>query len=253
MYNPTISIVTICYNAANTITRTLQSISEQSYEHIEYIIIDGASSDNTLELIARYAPQSKVYSQKDKGIYDAMNKGLHLSTGDYVWFVNAGDALFSADTVRSIVTQLALQSEPADIIYGDTMLVNQEGEHLGLRRLRPPMRLTAESFAWGMLVCHQAFICRRSIAPEYDLKYRYSADVDWCINAMRLATNYLFIDAPIVLYLNEGTTTRHRWASLRERFDIMSRHYGLIPTTLRHFCFPIRLLCQKILSVIKGQ
>lgn len=252
MQEPVISVITVCYNAANSLVRTLTSVSEQTYPDIEYIIIDGASTDESLSLVRRYAPKASVYSEPDKGIYDAMNKGLRRATGDYVWFINAGDAFYRPDTVQMLVECLQQHGTLADIVYGDTMLIDNSGGELGLRRLRPPRRLSAESFAWGMLVCHQAFVCKRSIAPEYDLRYRYSADVDWCIRAMRLAENYLFIDnPPIARYLHEGTTTQHRWVSLGERFDVMRRHYGLVSTLLRHIVFPMRLIGQKLLAMLR--
>ena len=97
---PRISIITICYNAASTITRTLRSVSAQTYPNIQYLIIDGASKDNTLELVRELAPEAEIYSERDKGIYDAMNKGLDRATGDYVWYVNAGDALASPPPLR---------------------------------------------------------------------------------------------------------------------------------------------------------
>lgn len=243
---PRISVITVCYNAEQTIERTLRSVAEQTYRHIEYIVIDGASLDGTLSLVAQYAPQARVLSEPDRGIYDAMNKGLRLATGDYVWFINAGDAFFASDTVAEAVRRMQTLPGLPDIVYGDTMLIDAEGRSLGLRRLRPPAQLSADSFRSGMLVCHQAFVCRRGLAPEYDLRYRYSADVDWCIRAMRGANTYLFIPKPLALYLSEGTTSAHRWASLCERFDVMRRHYGLSSTLLRHLLFPFRLIYQKL-------
>ena len=100
---PRITIITICYNAASTISRTLRSVQAQTYPHLEYLVIDGASRDTTLELVEELAPRAQVYSEPDRGIYDAMNKGLARATGDYVWYVNAGDALAKATTVEDLV------------------------------------------------------------------------------------------------------------------------------------------------------
>jgi len=169
---PRISIITICYNAASTITRTLSSVSAQTYPNIQYLIIDGASKDNTLELVRELAPEAEIYSERDKGIYDAMNKGLDRATGDYVWYVNAGDALPSPTTVEELVADAFAGGQMPDVIYGDTRLIDSEGKELGLRRLRPPHELTWRSFEEGMLVCHQAFIVRRTLAPLYNLRYR---------------------------------------------------------------------------------
>ncbi len=234
---PTITIITICYNAQATITRTLESIQAQTYTELEYLVIDGASKDATLELVAQLAPRALVFSERDHGLYDAMNKGLKRATGDYVWYINAGDALPSPTTVEELVADAFAGGQMPDVIYGDTRLIDSEGKDLGLRRLRPPHELTWRSFEEGMLVCHQAFIVRRTLAPLYNLRYRFSSDVDWCIRVLKEAKHCYFIDRPIALYLNEGTTTANHRASLIERFEIMSEHYGLWRTLLKHLRF----------------
>lgn len=234
---PRISIITICYNAASTITRTLRSVSAQTYPNIQYLIIDGASKDNTLELVRELAPEAEIYSERDKGIYDAMNKGLDRATGDYVWYVNAGDALASPTTVEDLVRATCTGDSLPDVLYGDTRLIDAEDYDLGLRRLRPPHQLDWRSFRSGMLVCHQAFVAKRSISPHYDLRYRFSADVDWCIRVLKEAKTTAFYPEPIALYLNEGTTTANHRASLIERFHVMRHHYGLVTTVLQHLRF----------------
>lgn len=234
---PRISIITICYNAASTISRTLRSVSAQTYPNIQYLIIDGASKDNTLELVRELAPEAEVYSERDKGIYDAMNKGLDRATGDYVWYVNAGDALVSPTTVEDLIRATCTGDSLPDVLYGDTRLIDAEGHDLGLRRLRPPHQLDWRSFRSGMLVCHQAFVAKRSISPHYDLRYRFSADVDWCIRVLKEAKTTAFYPEPIALYLNEGTTTANHRASLIERFHVMRHHYGLVTTVLQHLRF----------------
>ena len=100
-----VSIITVCFQAEQTIERTLRSVSRQTYPHIEYIIIDGASRDNTLNLVHEISPQAICISEPDKGIYDAMNKGLRQATGEYVWFLNAGDALPKEDTVETMLAE----------------------------------------------------------------------------------------------------------------------------------------------------
>ena len=234
---PRISIITICYNAASTISRTLRSVSAQTYPNIQYLIIDGASKDNTLELVRELAPEAAIYSERDKGIYDAMNKGLDRATGDYVWYLNAGDALVSPTTVEDLVRATCTGDSLPDVLYGDTRLIDAEDRDLGLRRLRPPHQLDWRSFRSGMLVCHQAFVAKRTISPHYDLSYRFSADVDWCIRVLKEAKTTAFYPEPIALYLNEGTTTANHRASLIERFHVMRHHYGLVTTVLQHLRF----------------
>jgi len=261
------SFVTICYNAAPVIGRTLDSILHQSYPGIEHIIIDGASADDTLNIIRKYEDDNReadnehtvvVVSEPDKGIYDAMNKGLRMATGDYVCFMNAGDCLHTEDTVEQIVAAASLDADGADesllpgVVYGDTVLVDDEGHYLGPRHLSVPEKLTWRSFLHGMLVCHQSFYARRDIAQatEYDLAYRYSADVDWCIRVMKEcdARGLQLVNAGTVLtdYLKEGQTTLHHRDSLKERFRVMARHYGTIPTTAMHCWFAVRAAARRI-------
>ena len=104
---PTFSIITITYNAVRLVEQTLLNVLSQSYPNIEYIVIDGGSTDGTVDIIRRYESGLAYWvSEPDKGIYDAMNKGLQKATGDYVWFINAGDTLCSSDTVQSVVSKL---------------------------------------------------------------------------------------------------------------------------------------------------
>ena len=237
---PKFSIITITYNAESTLEPTIRSVVGQDYPDIEYLIVDGASKDGTMAIAQRYADRiASLVSEPDKGLYDAMNKGLERATGDYVWFLNAGDTIHSADTVSHIAAQIRAGELP-DVIYGQTALVDANRTFLGMRRLSAPERLDWRSFRRGMLVCHQAFIARRAIAEPYDLRYRFSADFDWCIRVMKQSRLLLNTHLILADYLNEGVTTANRRASLRERYDIMCRYYGTLPTILRHLGFALR-------------
>jgi glycosyltransferase involved in cell wall biosynthesis len=256
----TITYVTITYNAAAVLQRTLDSVLVQDYPDIVHLIIDGASTDGTLAMVQDYIERSnaadnghrvQVSSEPDKGIYDAMNKGLRSLDGDYVCFLNAGDFLPSPDTVSRIVGMLQGQcsmsngSMPA-VLYGDTDIVDGEGRFLHHRRLAPPENLTWKSFRRGMLVCHQAFYARTdfAIATPYDQQYRYSADVDWCIRVMKAAAKenvpLLNLHMVVASYTKEGQTTLHHRESLWERYRVMEHHYGRIQTFFLHCWFVVR-------------
>lgn len=258
-----ITYVTITYNAAKVLQRTLDSVLQQDYPNIVHLIIDGASTDDTLKLVDDYIARSnaaenghriQVTSEPDKGIYDAMNKGLRSLDGDYVCFLNAGDFLPSPDTVSKIAEaatnthhQTPNTQLPA-VLYGDTDIVDGEGRFLHHRRLSPPENLSWKSFKQGMLVCHQAFYARTdfAIATPYDMQYRYSADVDWCIRVMKAAEkeNIPLLNLKMVVanYTQEGQTTLHHRESLCERYKVMEHHYGRIQTCLLHVWFVIRAL-----------
>ena len=237
---PLLTIITICYNAEATIAPTLRSLAEQSDQSFEYLVIDGASQDKTLSFVQTLYPRATVHSEPDHGLYDAMNKGLRHATGTYIWYLNAGDTLRTPDTVRTVCA--ALETHQPDLLYGDTMIVNGTYQDLHPRRLRPPHRLTQRAFANGMLICHQAFIPRRKLAPLYDLRYRYSADYDWCIKIIDAIQSQYRIDDYLVNYLNEGVTTRNHRASLLERLRIMARRYGWFTALTRHVSF---LFCRQ--------
>ncbi len=244
-----ISVITITYNAARTLQRTLDSVLSQTYPHVEHLIIDGASKDDTLRIAEQYQAASPheviIQSEPDKGLYDAMNKGLQRATGDYVVFLNAGDSFYASDTLESVVK--AIGSHLPAVIYGDTAITDSEGRFLHLRRHRPPQTLTWRSFKQGMLVCHQAFYARLDIARQfpYNLKYRHSADVDWCIRIMKEADRQglPLVNANAILanFEEGGDTTQHHRDSLFERFHVMATHYGYIQTFLLHCWFVVRL------------
>ncbi len=248
-----LSIITVTYNAEYTLERTLKSVQEQTYSHIEHVIIDGNSLDGTVELIQKYDNESMVWiSEPDKGLYHAMNKGIAMASGHYLCFLNAGDTFFANNSVESIMSipnkccnlhkqGMTPQNIP-DIIYGETAIVDNNGKFLHMRRLKAPKTLNWESFKRGMVVCHQAFIVKRDLAKEYDTQYRFSSDFDWCIEVMKRSIIIHNTNIVLINYLNEGITTYNRKASLKERYSIMVKHYGHLSTFLHHIWFVIRAL-----------
>ena len=241
--HPKFSIITVTYNAGKVLEDTIQSVVFQTYRNVEYIIVDGGSTDNTLDVVHKYQERiCKVISEPDKGLYDAMNKGIRMATGDYLCFLNAGDELHENETLQKIVYTLKGKEMP-DVIYGETAIVDEEGHFLHMRRLSTPKHLHWKSFKEGMLVCHQAFLTRRelALANPYDLRYRFSADFDWCIRIMKQSKYLHNTHLTLIDYLNEGMTTQNHKASLKERFRIMTKHYGWISTILHHGWFVIRL------------
>lgn len=243
---PKFSVITVCYNAQATLEDTIQSVIAQTYHHVEYIIVDGASKDRTLSIINRYRDRiTTVVSEPDKGLYDAMNKGLRLATGDYVCFLNAGDSFHEDDTLQQMVHTLRELTELPDVLYGETALVDAEGHFVRMRRLQTPEHLTWHSFRQGMLVCHQAFFAKRTLAEPYDLRYRFSADFDWCIRIMKKSKVLHNTHLTLIDYLEEGMTTRNHKASLHERFRIMAKHYGWLSTVAHHAWFVVRAVIKK--------
>jgi glycosyltransferase involved in cell wall biosynthesis len=248
------TIITCTYDASKYIDRTLESVRGQSYPHIEHFIIDGVSKDDTVKKAQTYAYDSHypviVKSEPDKGLYDAMNKGIQLAKGNYIIFLNAGDVFYEEDTLTNIAEQLKDKPLPG-VIYGDTDIVDDNGNFIRKRRLAPPEKLSWKSFKQGMLVCHQSFYARTDIAKQvpYNLHYRYSADVDWCIRIMKEAEKQGLelwnTHKTLCSYLEGGMTEKSHRASLKERFMVMSDHYGMLTTILQHLWFVVRAIIKR--------
>ena len=254
------TIITCTYQAEKEIERTLRSVLEQTYKDIEHLIVDGASTDATLPLAHTYVTESQaqnnghqvmVTSEPDKGLYDAMNKGLKHATGDYVLFLNAGDTFPSESTLTQVAACAKGTSVLPGVLYGDTDIVDNEGRFVRHRRLSPPKKLSWKSFMQGMVVCHQAFYARTDLAKQvpYQLKYRYSADVDWCIRVMKVAQKQGLplcnVQTVVANYLDGGMTEKNHKASLKERFRVMESHYGYLPTLFMHAWFAVRSVLKK--------
>lgn len=240
---PLITVITITYNASQTLPITMKSVSEQTFTDFEHLVVDGASEDDTIMIARRMGrPDVKIVSEPDNGLYDAMNKGLRMARGLYMIFLNSGDSFHEPDTLQHFAA--AIRAKTPDIIYGDTDIVSIEGKRLGSRHLSAPEILTLDSFSNGMLICHQAFMVRKAIAPGYDTDYRFSADYDWtirCIKASRPG-NRVNLRRVVVDYLSDGLSDRNKKESLVERFRIMAHHYGALRALWKHLCFIPRAL-----------
>jgi glycosyltransferase involved in cell wall biosynthesis len=231
VFKPKLSIISVVYNNVRDIERTVKSVVNQTYSNIEYIVIDGASTDGTLDVLYRYQLQiAKLVTEKDKGIYDAMNKGLALATGDYVLFMNSGDELYAHDTVA----QVFASADDADIYYGETEMIDDAGNSLGQRRHKAPARFTWRDFKYGMSISHQAIYIRRALVEPYKPQYQLSADIDWILTAAKKARKVVNVNRYVAKYLVGGMSKKKHRQSLLERFDIMKRHYGLLLTVFNH-------------------
>jgi glycosyltransferase involved in cell wall biosynthesis len=247
--SPKITIVTVVYNARQLIEQTIQSVLQQTYPSIEYIIIDGDSTDGTVQLIEKYRSQLALFlSEKDAGIYDAMNKGLKKAKGEYILFLNAGDLLAGPDSIAAVFND----TSNAGVYYGNTKIINKHGNIIGDRRLKPPSKLNWKSLRFGMCVSHQSFIAKRILCEPYDLNYKISADIDWVIRILKKSQHTVNVNKTISMFLEGGTSSKDRKRALKERFKIMIKHYGFIPTVFNHLYilarYPLHLLFRKSMS-----
>jgi glycosyltransferase involved in cell wall biosynthesis len=228
---PILSVITVVYNNVIDIERTILSVLNQTYKEIEYIVVDGKSTDGTLAIIEKYKDRiATLISEKDNGIYDAMNKGLAAASGDYVIFMNSADEFYATDTVMNVFTA----ADDADIYYGETEMIDDQGNSLGQRRHKAPATFTWRSFKYGMSISHQAIYIKRSLVELYDPQYQLSADIDWILRAAKKAKTIVNVNRYVAKYQVGGMSKLKHRQSLAERFDIMKRHYGLLPTIFSH-------------------
>lgn len=245
---PLISIITVVYNGEKYLAETIQSVINQTYDNIEYIIIDGGSTDGTLDIIRKYEDAIDYWiSEQDRGIYDAMNKGLQVCSGDYVWFINAGDMIFGNNTVKTMIQFCC----DADVFYGDNQLINQNGENVKVAKA--PSEVNWRSFLHGMVVSHQAMVIRKSLIKPYDLQYKYVSDHDWVINSLKKAEKICNIHTPMSKYLLGGFSDQNFYGCWNDKFKIVKKHYGFpgyLLTLWYYFIARTKLVIKKILNKI---
>ena len=235
-----ISIITVIFNSKSSLEKTIKSITEQEYKDIEYIIIDGGSTDGTVDIIKKYEKFISVWiSEHDKGIYDAMNKGLEKATGDYVWFLNAGDEIYSHDTLNYINN---IEGN-ADAFYGEVEYVDDEGKNLGTRTLKkPPENLSWEDLKKGMVVSHQSLIVKREKAVYYNLDYNYCADIDWMIRTLKNCNTIVNTKKILSKFLIGGYSKSNIIKSNKERFRILRNHFSLFKVLKSHVYLSVKFL-----------
>jgi glycosyltransferase involved in cell wall biosynthesis len=253
---PVFSIITVVYNGVDLLPGTVASVRRQGYPHIEYIIVDGGSTDGTVDLIRHYAaemPGLVWISEPDKGLYDAMNKGLRMATGDFVWFLNCGDTLHAVDTVEKVAAKAGPHT---GVLYGETLLVDDARRPAGtmseLSTRKRPEHLVWRSYLGGMLVVHQAFVARRQLAPQY-IDGNLCADYDWCIRILKSSSENVDTGLIMADYLMGGISKQRHRESLIDRFKVMRRHFGILPTLLAHFWIVLRAFWHRLRRWRRGR
>lgn len=219
------SIVTVVYNGEKTIEQTILSIINQSYKNIEYIIVDGNSEDKTLEIIERYKDKiTKIVSEKDNGLYDAMNKSFNLATGDYIWFINSGDEIFTSYTISDIVKKIEKENILPDIMYGRTALYNNNKELIKVPRV--PKKIDSYTFTKGMPVSHQGFIVSKKIVEYYNLNYKSASDQDWIIRLLKKTRNVFNLEMIVSKYILGGSSYKNFLLNWKERLKIIKSYFN---------------------------
>ncbi len=199
-----VSIITVCYNSEKTIERTIKSVLSQNYANIEYIVVDGNSKDSTVQIIERYKDSiQKIVSEKDEGIYDAINKGIFMSTGDIVGILNSDD-IFVNQNIISDVASVFLEKPQLDSIIGNIAFINNKEQ---IVRVYNSKNWTPNKFAYGFMPPHPSFYCKRDLFHKfggYKKGYKIAADYELLIRFLKIHQISYYQLNTIMVYMNLG-------------------------------------------------
>ena len=215
-----ITVITVAYNSGSTIADTLRSVAEQHHPDVEHIVIDGGSTDNTVELVQRLGRDGTLLlSEPDTGIYDAMNKGLQLASGDFVGFLNADDMFAGAATLETMAKPMV----QADMVYGDLVYVHQNDTGRVIRHWRSG-RFERSRLRYGWMPPHPTFYVRRShlAGMQFDLRYRIAADYDFMLKQLTLPTARVAYVPEVLVRMRTGGASNR---SLRALWQKSSEDY----------------------------
>lgn len=218
--NVKITVATVTYNAANTLKDTIESVLGQTYENLEYIVVDGASKDNTLDIIRSYGDRIKWISEPDTGIYDAMNKALQMASGDYLIFMGADDVFYSKETLQKVVENIV---DKDSIFYGK-VIRSHSGVTYG-HQVTSNLDISKEN------ICHQCIFYPKAIYKnkKYDLQYRIYADnvYNWELYSAN-SSRFRYMDVIVTLFNEEGVSGGRNDAVFKKNeYKLVSKLFGL--------------------------
>jgi glycosyltransferase involved in cell wall biosynthesis len=245
--NKKISIITVCFNAEKTIEETIKSVLSQTYKNIEYIIVDGKSTDSTLKIVGKYKKKiSKIVSEKDKGLYDAMNKGVRKASGEIIYFLNADDVLVDKHVIREVMEEF--EREELDLVYGDVdFYYPEEKETVRISRIA-----SLEEIKKGNMPPHQGSFIKKEWLKKYpfDLSYKSSADFDFFAKFLKEKPKTKKINK-IIARMQIGGVSSGK-ISYKETQNVMKRHFGKIAyykIKTKHTIFNILKKIFKLLKI----
>ncbi|MBI4707263.1 MAG: glycosyltransferase [Candidatus Omnitrophica bacterium] len=222
-----VSIITVCYNAANCIEEAIKSVLAQSYKKIEYIIVDGQSTDGTMDIIDKYRDRiSTVISERDNGIWDAMNKGIRTAQGDIIYFLNSDDRLYDNDVINDVIKEIDADPE-AGLFYGKVRFVNVP------RELEPYINevrhIETKNDFLSQGICHQSIFTKKWVFDKagcFNTKYLY-ADFDWLLSVYDSSVKMKLMDRYICFYYYMGFSFKNANDKVMERAEIIYKHFPL--------------------------
>jgi glycosyltransferase involved in cell wall biosynthesis len=243
-----ISIVTVCYNSEETIRDTIKSVLEQTYQNIEYVIVDGGSTDNTLSIIDEYKQRIAVFkSEPDDGIYDAMNKGVRLSSGDYVGILNSDDLFYDINVVSNMVDVINQNNMDCDGVYGDLVFVDRKNTN-DIKRSYLSDNFKVWMLRFGLIFPHPTFYVKRSAFEKfgyYKLDYRVAADFELMVRFIGAEVKLIRNPRKMVKMRLGGISTTGFWWRIHQNMEIVRacRENGIYTNIIFVLCkIPYKLL-----------
>ena len=224
--NTKISIITVTYNAEDSLEETIESVISQEYNGLEYLIIDGGSTDGTLKIIKKYEKYITFWiSEPDDGIYDAMNKGLRSAQGEWINFLNSGDQYYDNNIIMNISNEI--DKGDVVLIYGDILLLDENG--IPIRKLIAG-RMNQTSLRKSMVACHQAIFMKKKYAVKYNIELKYNADYEWVLRSIysRKNAKTVYIKMPFVKYKLGGYSDSDFKENFKEYRGIVKNYFGAI-------------------------
>ncbi len=237
MHKPLISLITVVFNGESFIEETLRSAVAQTYSNIELVIIDGGSTDNTLKIAKQFQPHiGTLVSEKDKGIYDAMNKGIKAAKGEWVYFLNAGDCFYNNEVLATIFDK---ELAGIDLVYAKVQTIN---EPTGVNYINgQPVKLA--DFYYKYPICHQAAFFRRTVFDQlgfYNDTYKLVADSEWFVRFFMSGKHQsLFIDEIVAYYDIQGASYHKRMLSQRELLRYSNQYFPFLIALINRIMYPI--------------
>lgn len=206
-YYPKISIVTVCFNSAKTIEQTILSVINQTYKNIEYIIIDGKSTDGTVDIIRKYQDKIACFvSEPDGGIYDAMNKGIEQASGDYIYFIGSDDYLVEENIISAVADYLK-EDKTIDILSGGVWVVDEE---YGLKKRFNPKPSVLGILSGDVIITppHQGMFVKTKLMKQnhFNIEYKIVADSNFFIECVRSEFHVKYIDDLVAYFSNQGVS-----------------------------------------------
>lgn len=218
------SVISVCWNSAETLSTTMQSLQEQGYQDYEWIVVDGASTDHTMVIVNQFkGPLGAVVSEKDTGIYSAMNKGVSLARGEYLYFLNSDDK-FSDSSVLADIADVLATTPAIDLLYGSVVYQQPNG-----RMLRSFEHIDRQTLPYEDL-CHQAVFARRSLFEEiggFNERFRTNADYDWLLRVFNAGKRTRYIDRTVAIFKTGGAHMQNITVAIAERSAVRLQYISM--------------------------